>query len=163
MVPLRPLVAVAACACVGVMMAATVKFKAFLPAGVGDSANPQVDGMATLKYMADTGFTRLHLNVSDLVPNTTYSVMVDQADNPEVSTGNRLMAFTTNHKGHGVFQSDTFAVGNISGGQPRVTLYIWDGTFDDDPFFPPNTFPAHVSCRLELDFYGQTRAESVMD
>ena len=156
MVKTRTLGVVGLCAMFAVAIAATTKFSAFLPASpAGFTENPGVDGTGTLKFNSSTGYTRLHLQVSDLRCGTTYGIMLE-SDNGSVSD---VAAFTTNPAGHGVFQSDTFGLGDLTV-NPRLTIFIWDGV--PDPDFLPQIVPLHTNDRADLDAFGQTRAEGVL-
>jgi hypothetical protein len=157
---------VSLCACVGVASATVTKISAFMPAGSiaatdcdplggasGQTANPDVDGTGTVKFNASTGgFTRLHLEISDLEPNTPYSIMVESSTQPFAQT--LLDAFITNPAGHGVYMTDTVLEGDWSTA-PVITVFKWDHVVVD------NT-AVHVGDRDTLDCSHETRAVSVV-
>ncbi len=131
--------------------ATTTKLSAFVPAQSGVTANSQVDGTGTIKFNPSTGdYTRVHLEISDLQPNTQYSILVEA----DFGSQTLLNAFTTNGAGHAVLISDTFFNGDLTG-HPLVTVFIWDQVVEDG-------IASHTGDRATLDFYGETRAESVM-
>ena len=163
---LRPLVGVAALiACAGVASATVTKISAFHAHGVGLSANPSADGNGTIRYVPPStnpsnpgDYTRLHLTVSGLQPNTGYSVSFEN-DMVGARTAQSLTTFvsvlTTDSNGDGVFTSaewdfpGDWTVNTGGLGNPRVTIWLWDGN-------PDNLW----SDRDSLDACLQTRAIS---
>ena len=115
--------------------ATTTKIAAFLPAGDGEYCNPQVDGTGTIKFNASTNnFTRVHLEISDLEPNTQYGIAVVGT----VISTCLPYPVTTNPAGHMVVISDTdlpegidYSVGTV------ITVFVWDANaaspFPEDP------------------------------
>jgi|ERR1051326_1390607 hypothetical protein len=141
----------AVCACVSVASATTTKIAAFLPCGYGDTggpgvANPDVDGTGTLKFNASTGgFTRVHLEISDLQPNASYGIAVSC----DIAATFLPFAVRTNPAGHLVVISDQGLPEGIdfTTTHPVVTVFVWDGVSPtpDDPSAVPDDLARAVS------------------
>jgi hypothetical protein len=63
---------------------APLRYPTFVPIGAGITLNPDVDGMAIVRYNSSTGYSRVQVMVSGLQPNQTYGVLVgDVHTNPQ--------------------------------------------------------------------------------
>lgn len=103
-----------------------IRFESFAPAGTfGFAENPTVDGHVKIKYRESSGVTSILLQVRDLLPNTTYSVLVDGSG----SGGAFPNAFTTNARGHGSWQFDDLL--GPAADDSTVTIFRWDGDFEE--------------------------------
>jgi hypothetical protein len=160
--------AVALCTSVVSAVSPVTKISAFHASGVGLTANPSVDGNGTLRYVPPSpsltnpgDHTRLHLTVSGLQPNTSYSVSLEN-DLVGARTAQTVADFVavlrTDANGDGVFTSiesdfpGDWTINTNGLGNPRVTIWIWDGD------------PDHLVSWRDggdgLDAYGETRAIS---
>jgi hypothetical protein len=121
-------VVMSVCACFIAAMGAGLKYTSFTAEGPGITENPQVDGVAKVKYQANREENDFHLTISDLQPGTTYGVLVENLD-----TGTGFAdgaAFTTNPQGHGTFQA-TFGGGDVTAtSNVQVIIFLYDGDFD---------------------------------
>lgn len=108
--------------CCGLAHAATTKFMDWTPTS---PESPAVDGVASLKYQAGPGTTRVSVVMHNLLPNTTYGVAVF-SDGPGTSVP---QAFTTNNGGNGNFQGEFPQDATTL--NPVVVIYRWDGDPDE--------------------------------
>jgi hypothetical protein len=93
--------------------AALAKFKdwcAWPNPGTTVYENPQVDGVAILKYKQQTDVATLNVVVHRLLPNTAYAVyLFDDGGGPDVLFGQASQQFTTDEDGSGTFQGETLS------------------------------------------------------
>ncbi len=102
-----------------------IRFESFAPAGTfGFAENPAVDGHVKIKFKPTAGTTDILLQVRNLLPNTSYSVLIDGSG----SGGAFPNAFTTNTRGHGSWQYDDLL--GQAASDTTVTIFRWDGDFD---------------------------------
>lgn len=134
-------------ACVAMAMGAAVKFKSMEAVGVGLTANPEVDGMATYRYNADTTFSSIQVIAQDLQPQTTYSVLLES----DVVNMSLLNVMTTNSAGNGQCHIQSLNTGDLTDFNPKITIFIWDGEVDQD------NFPIHID-QPDITDFGLIRA-----
>lgn len=110
------------------------KIKDFFAAGAGETESPDADGIYMAKYDEVTNFTSHHLVMHELVPYTTYGVQVNSLSGAEfpnsVSGFTAPVAFTTNHKGKGMFDVQFPFNSSVD---PVVLVFVWDGAMMVDP------------------------------
>jgi hypothetical protein len=103
-----------------------IRFESFAPAGsFGFAENPSVDGHVKIKFKPTAGTTDILLQVRNLLPNTTYSVLLDGSG----SGGAFPNAFTTNARGHGSWQFDDLL--GQAADDSTITIFRWDGDFEE--------------------------------
>jgi hypothetical protein len=103
-----------------------IRFESFAPAGTfGFGENPAVDGHAKIKFESSTGTTDILLQARNLLPNTTYSVLIDGSG----AGGAFPNAFTTNTRGHGSWQFEDLL--GQAASDTTVTIFRWDGDFEE--------------------------------
>lgn len=107
----------------------SIKAKNFDPAGLGLLLNPQVDGMAMVKFDEDIGGSEVHMHMHRLDGNTTYGVAFigTGSFSPDFSNPE---AFTTNPGGKGTFSVSL--PGFDLGPSPIFVIYEWDQNPDPD-------------------------------
>lgn len=116
----------------------TVKIKDFDPTGAGDALNPEVDGMAVIKFNPLTGGSQVHLHMRDLSPNTIYGVGImatnsgdldysDPGIDPITMIPTDLGGLQTNCDGRGTYE---VTLTSDMGPTPTIYLYVWNGTSD---------------------------------
>lgn len=97
----------------------TLRYATFVFAGThGQTENPDVDGMAMLRYNANSGWSRVQVILSGLRPNQTYGIQVG-----ENLWEPYLIQTSANGRGHftGEFATPPF-------GEPTILIFIHDGT-----------------------------------
>ena len=116
----------------------TVKIKDFDSTGAGDALNPEVDGMAVVKFNPFTGGSDVHIHMRDLSPNTIYGVGIvatnsgdldfsDPGIDPISMISTDLGGLQTNCEGRGTYE---VSLTSDMGSSPTIYLYVWNGTSD---------------------------------
>lgn len=124
------------CVLVGCMMCSVsfgkaVKIKVFTPVLTGETANPDVDGMAVFNYRDpegnSTAMTHIAFTVSDLLPDTEYSVQF------RGTMGGATTRFTTNLAGVGHVNTHTNSdiTTHYLGGPENIHVYVFIDTDED--------------------------------
>lgn len=100
--------------CAGVASASEAKFTTFTCFGVGMVENPDVDGVAKMKFKANRGTTDLTLVLHGLLSNTAYVVFASS------DVGGQQFDVTTNQQGK--FTLNTDIVGDLASNNPVLIL-----------------------------------------
>jgi hypothetical protein len=101
-----PLVAAFAMVCTAATANAPLRYVTFLPAGYGEfmPEYENVDGIAMLRYNANTGWSRLNIMIQGLQPQKMYAVQVGGTATP---TSTQIgCAIQTNTRGSGAFATE---------------------------------------------------------
>ena len=116
---------VALCVSAGIASATTTKIQEFQPFGGGCLLNPDVDGIAIMRFHTTLGTTHFHLHVQDLQPHQWYGVMVVASGECDFVFSN-CMAIFTNARGNGTYEADFLPLSSPPGPTPTVYIYQRD-------------------------------------